>query len=169
MKNLLYITSFIVFFLSCEQPTSTNSDFDKGISNFEMNKQVADKAFDLFISKDIDGMMDLYSEDVIWSPANTTDSLTKPELREAMTGWMQNFEIFTFNDRQYYPGVDEDFIPNGSVRTYGTWNGTHNSGAKTVSKYYSVTEYNGDGKISAALEWFDVGGVFDQLESQTEE
>ena len=35
-----------------------------------------------------------------------------------------------------------------------------NSGAKTVSKYYSVTEYDSEGKISAALEWFDVGGVF---------
>ena len=56
--------------------------------NFEKNKQVADKAFDLFIAKEsIDGMMELYSEDVIWSPANTTDSLTKPELREAMMGF----------------------------------------------------------------------------------
>ena len=35
-----------------------------------------------------------------------------------------------------------------------------------VSKYYSVTQFNDDGKITTALEWFDVGGVFDQLESQ---
>ncbi len=169
MKNLFYIITLIGLFLSCDQPAPTNTNFDEGILNFEKNKQVADKAFDLFIAKDIDGMMELYSEDVVWSPANTTDSLTKPELREAMMGWMNDFELFTFNERQYYPGVDENFIPNGSVRTYGIWNGNHKSGAKTVSKYYSVTEYDSEGKISAALEWFDVGGVFDQLEAQTVE
>ena len=32
-------------------------------------------------------------------------------------------------------GVDENFVPDGSVRTYGTWEGTHKSGAKTVNKY----------------------------------
>ena len=102
----------------------------------------------------------------IYSPANTNDTLTKADLREAMTGWMENFEVFTFDQRQYYPGVDENFIPDGSVRSYGVWNGTHISGAKTKSKYYSVTRFNDEGKVTTALEWFDVGGVFDQLEAQ---
>ena len=70
---------------------------------------------------------------------------------------MNDFELFTFNERQYYPGVDENFIPNGylnlsSVRTYGIWNGNHKSGAKTVSKYYSkYTEYDSEGKINLEL------------------
>ena len=103
---------------------------------------------------------------LIWSPANTTDSLSKDALREGMNGWMTEFEVFSFNERQYYPGVDDNFVPDGSVRTYGTWEGTHKSGAKTVNKYYSVTQYNEEGKIVAALEWFDVSGVFDQVEGQ---
>ena len=109
---------------------------------FEKNKAIADKTFDLFIAKDLDGMMDMYADDVIWSPANTTDSLSKDALREGMTGWMTEFEVFSFNERQYYPGVDDNFVPDGSVRTYGTWEGTHKSGAKTVNKYYSVTQFN---------------------------
>ena len=106
----------------------------------------------------------MYSEDLIWSPANTNDSLSKAAFKEGMTGWMTEFEVFSFDERQYYPGVDDNYVPNGSVRVYGTWNGTHNSGAQTVTKYYCVLEFNDDGKIVTDLEWFDLGGVFDQIE-----
>ncbi len=129
---------------------------------FNKNKEIADKTFDLFIAKDLEGMLNMYSDDLIWSPANTIDSLSKADFEQGMKGWMTEFEVFSFNDRQYYPGVGDNFVPNGSVRIYGTWVGTHNSGAQTVSKYYAVLEFNDEGKITADLEWFDVGGVSDQ-------
>ena len=166
MKYLVNLTLSLFILVSCNQNVSDNSAFDEGLAKFEKNKSLADKTFDAFIAKDLDAMMDMYADDAIWSPANTLDSLNKDALREGMTGWMTEFEVFSFNDRQYYPGVDDNFIPDGSVRTYGTWVGTHNSGATTVSKYYSVTQFNDDGKIVTALEWFDLGGVFDQDESQ---
>ena len=109
-------------------------------------------------------MMDMHSEDLIWSPASTNDTLSKAAFREGMAGWMSEFEAFRFENRQYYPGVGEDFIPDGSVRTYGTFYGTHKSGKQTTTKYYSVTQFNEEGKITADLEYFDLGGVFDQLE-----
>ena len=31
-----------------------------------------------------------------------------------------------------------------------------------------VLEYNEDGKIAGNMEWFDLGGIFDQLEESTE-
>ena len=77
---------------------------------------------------------------------------------------MYKRQQFTFNDRQYYPGVDDNFVPNGSVRTYGTWIGTQITGKQTITKYYSVLEFNEEGKITADLEYFDLGGVWDQLE-----
>ena len=166
MKNLIIILVTVMFATSCTPPPPDTSALDAGMEMFNKNKAIADKTFNLFIAKDLDGMMDIYSDDVNWSPANTLDSLSKDALREGMAGWMTDFEVFSFNDRKYYPGVDDNFVPDGSVRTYGTWVGTHNSGATTVSKYYSVTQYNDDGKIITALEWFDVGGVFDQVESQ---
>ena len=135
---------------------------------FNINIDIADIVFDLFIAKDLDGMLSMYSDDLIWSPANTSDSLSKAAFKEGMTGWMTEFEVFSFDERQYYPGVDDNYVPNGSVRVYGTWNGTHNSGAQTVTKYYCVLEFNDDGKIVTDLEWFDLGGVFDQIESQME-
>ena len=170
MKNLLYIFTFIALFLSCDQPAPSNSDYDKGIAMFEKNKVIANESYNLFIAKDLDGMMDMHSEDLIWSPASTNDSLSKAEFRAGMKEWMAEFDEFKFVDRQFYPGVSEDFIPNGSVRTYGTFLGTHKSGKETFTKYYSVLEFNEDGKITADLEYFDLGGVFDQLEeTQTEE
>ena len=149
-------------------PEADTSALDSGMEKFNKNKDIADKVFDLFIAKDLDGMLNMYSDDLIWSPANTNDSLSKAAFKEGMTGWMTEFEVFSFDERQYYPGVDDNYVPNGSVRVYGTWNGTHNSGAKTVTKYYCVLEFNDDGKIVTDLEWFDLGGVFDQIESQME-
>ena len=169
MKNLLYIITLTVLFTACDQTATTNTDFDKGMALFEKNKAIANESFNLFIAKDLDGMMDLHSEELIWSPASTTDSLSKDEFRAGMKGWMDEFDKFKFVDRQFYPGVGEDFIPNGSVRTYGTWLGTHKSGKETITKYYSVLEFNEDGKITADLEYFDVGGVFDQLEETDKE
>ena len=157
----------IIALLSCSQQVCDNSAYDAGMASFKKNKAIADEIFDLFIDKDIDGMLDMYAEDVIYSPAYTSDTLSKEDLRSAMIGWMESFEGFTFDQRQYYPGVDEDFIPDGSVRSYGEWNGIHSSGAKTKSKYYSVTRFNEEGKVTVGLEWFDVGGIFDQIEAQT--
>ena len=166
MKKIINLILVAALFYSCSQPAADTTAFDQGLASFEKNKAIADKVFNLFIEKDLDGMVDMYADDLIYSPANTNDTLTKADLREAMTGWMENFEVFTFDQRQYYPGVDENFIPDGSVRSYGVWHGTHISGAKTKSKYYSVTRFNDEGKVTTALEWFDVGGVFDQIESQ---
>lgn len=168
MKNLIIILVTVMFITSCTPPPLDTSALDTGMEMFNKNKEIADKTFDLFIAKDLEGMLNMYSDDLIWSPANTIDSLSKADFEQGMKGWMTEFEVFSFNDRQYYPGVGDNFVPNGSVRIYGTWVGTHNSGAQTVSKYYAVLEFNDEGKITADLEWFDVGGVSDQVESQME-
>ena len=165
MRNIIIILCVCFAVVSCTTPPEADtSALDSGMEKFNKNKDIADKVFDLFIAKDLDGMLNLYSEDLIWSPANTSDSLSKAAFKEGMTGWMTEFEVFSFDERQYYPGVDDNYVPNGSVRVYGTWNGTHNSGAQTVTKYYCVLEFNDDGKIVTDLEWFDLGGVFDQIE-----
>tara|TARA_B100000886_G_scaffold273054_1_gene196987 strand:- start:190 stop:687 length:498 start_codon:yes stop_codon:yes gene_type:complete len=164
MKYIVNLILIVVLLSSCSQQTPDTSAFDAGMAKFERNKAIADKSFNLFIARDLDGMMDMHSEDLIWSPASTNDTLSKAAFREGMAGWMSEFDAFTFVNRQYYPGVGEDFIPDGSVRTYGTWIGTHKSGKQTTTKYYSVTQFNDEGKITADLEYFDLGGVFDQLE-----
>ena len=69
---------------SCSQQTCDTSAFDAGMDKFERNKAIADKTFNLFIAKDLDGMMDMHSEDLIWSPASTNDTLSKAAFREGI-------------------------------------------------------------------------------------
>ena len=103
MKYLVNYILILILVSGCSQPVSeTNSEFDAGMAMFEKNKAIADKTFNLFVAKDLEGMMDVYMEDLIWSPANTTDSLSKDAFREGMMGWMSEFDQFEFVDRQYY-------------------------------------------------------------------
>lgn len=164
MKHIVNFLILLPLLSSCSKQMNDTSAYDAGMAKFEKNKAIADKTYNLFIARDLDGMMDMHSEDLIWSPANTNDTLSKSAFRDGMAGWMSEFDAFSFENRQYYPGVDENFIPDGSVRTYGTWIGTHKSGKQTITKYYSVLQFSDDGKVIADLEYFDLGGVFDQLE-----
>ena len=110
--------------------------------------------------------MNNYADDLVWSPPNTNDSLSMEAFAEGMKGWHADFENFKFKDRQYYPGVsDGDYIPDGGVRVYGTWHYNHKATGKVLeTKYYGVFQFNEEGKIAYDLEWFDLGGIFAQLE-----
>ena len=96
MKYTVNLILIIVLLSSCSQQTCDTSAFDAGMAKFERNKAIADKTFNLFIAKDLDGMMDMHSEDLIWSPASTNDTLSKVAFREGMAGWMSEFEAFRF-------------------------------------------------------------------------
>ena len=163
MKNLLFLI-VIAAIVSCQAPVDNNSQLD----GFKTNQASADAAFNLFENGSLEEMGEMYADDMFWSPPNTTDSLSKDEWQNGMKEWHANFENFSFDERLYYPSVDDDFVPNGGVRVYGTWTSTHKAtGAAKKTKYYAVIEYNDEGKVSGTMEWFYLGGVFDQIEAQT--
>lgn len=167
MKNFIIIVCVFFAAASCAPPPPApdTSAFDDGVAKFENNKAIADATFNHFENGDLDAMLDNYADDLIWSPPNTSDSLSKELMSEGMRGWHAEFENFKFRDRQYYPGVDDAFIPDGAVRVYGVWDFSHKASGKALSqKYYAVLQFNDEGKISADLEWFDQGGIFAQLE-----
>ena len=167
MKNFIIIVCVWFAAMSCAPPPPPDtSAFDEGVAKFNANVEIADATFNLFENGDLDGMIANYADDLIWSPPNTSDSLSKEVWAEGMRGWHAEFENFKFRDRQYYPGVSEgDYIPDGGVRVYGVWDFTHKATGKVLSqKYYAVLQFNDEGKIIADLEWFDQGGIFDQVE-----
>ena len=51
----------------------------------------------------------------------------------------------------------------GGVRCYGRWDGVHKSGVTTHVNYYGTFEFNKDGKISSANEFFDLGGLMNAV------
>ena len=165
MKNFIIIVCVWFAAMSCAPPPPDTSAFDEGVAKFNVNVEIVDATFNLFENGDLDGMIANYADDLIWSPPNTSDSLSKELMSEGMRGWHAEFENFKFRDRQYYPGVDDAFIPDGAVRVYGVWDFSHKASGKALSqKYYAVLQFNDEGKISADLEWFDQGGIFAQLE-----
>ena len=166
MKNLIIILSVWFTVVSCTQSAPDTSAFDEGVAKFEKNKAIADATFNLFENGDLETFMNNYADDLVWSPPNTNDSLSMDAFAEGMKGWHADFENFKFKDRQYYPGVsDGDYIPDGGVRVYGTWHYNHKATGKVLeTKYYGVFQFNEEGKIAYDLEWFDLGGIFAQLE-----
>ena len=79
-----------------------------------------------------------------------------------MKGWHNEFENFKFTNRQYYPGVDDTrFLPDGGVRSYGTWTFNHKAtGTEFEQSYYSVQQFDEDGNTSFIWEFFDAGSIF---------
>ena len=81
---------------------------------------------------------------------------------EGMKGWHNEFENFKFTNRQYYPGVDDTrFLPDGGVRSYGTWTFNHKAtGTEFEQSYYSVQQFDEEGNTSFIWEFFDAGSIF---------
>ena len=101
---------------------------------------------------------------MLWHPPHG-DSLSKSDWSPTMKMWHENFENFKFTNRQYFPGVDEAFEPNGSVRVYGAWSFTHKETGMEFSnqKWYSVANFNDNGQQNEMWEYFDQSHSFLKL------
>ena len=97
------------------------------------------------------------SDDFIWSPpAVGMDSLPKAEWEKAFRGFMSNFDNKKLTNPQYFAALDEDNVPDGNVRAYGTWTSNFASnGKKSMLKWYAVLQFNEEGKLSHYMEWYD--------------
>tara|TARA_X000000368_G_C22994862_1_gene696132 strand:- start:720 stop:1262 length:543 start_codon:yes stop_codon:yes gene_type:complete len=170
MKNLKLI--FTVMALAAISYSCNNSAVQKmmeepenpGMVKYETNQKLYDKAFDLFCDNNLDEFEKNVSEDVLWHPPHG-DSLAKSDWSTTMKMWHENFENFKFTNRQYFPGVDEAFEPNGSVRVYGAWSFSHKETGMEFSnqKWYSVANFNDNGQQDEIWEYFDQSHSFLKL------
>jgi len=56
---------------------------------------------------------------------------------------MDNYTDISFEDEQYFAGLDDDQKPNGDVRVYGTWHFTYlGNSQRGALKYYTVLFFN---------------------------
>ena len=187
MKYLVNLTFLLFILVSCNQNAPDTSAFDDGLALFEKNKAIADKTFNLFIAKDIDGVMNLFADSALWSPPeyNSYEWLSKDELKVALTNYMNAFDNLKFTPGINLPGgnlVDgfwggsryrSDGNENTSslsssnpnnIRVYGTWSSTHTeSGKETFSKWYAIVNFNDIGKIVRFNDWFNVDGLQVQI------
>ncbi len=162
MKKLITIIT-IASLIGCSSPLEDK--FNAGMEKYNINAEKADTEYTQFENGDLQAMFDGASEDLIWSSPQG-DSLTKQDWMNGMKGWHADFENFKFVNRQYYPGVDDvDFLPDGGVRTYGSWMFNHKAtGTEFNQPYYSVQQYDDNGNTIFIWEFFDAGSIFLKLQ-----
>ena len=167
MRPLL-ITLLALLIFACqpaaEQPAAeapAEETVDLNMEAFEKNSKTVRQFIDKFIAKDLDGMKALISEDFFASPPEWgLDSLNPAQWQEREQYFMDNYSDITFEDDQYFAGLDDDQTPNGDVRVYGNWHFTYNgNNQRGAMKWYSVFFFNDDGKISGQMEWFNTADL----------
>ena len=159
MKLFLSITlSFLIF--SCQQAPTTSTDEDKAdpmMETYAKNVESVKQMFAAFSEKDLDKMKTLISDDFIWSPPGYgMDSLPIPQWEESMQGFMTNYNDIKYENPLYFAGLGDDQKPDGGVRTYGNWISIYvPNGKESAVKYYSVFQFNDDGKMIHQMEWYN--------------
>lgn len=151
-KTILFIGLFIGL-MSCNQPTGNHPDF-------EANLEIAKKFIQLHEVEDYKTQESLLHDDLLWQPpVYGAPQYGKAEHVEAMKMYQTMFDNITYEAQNWLPGVNaETGMLDGSVRTYGTWKGTHTESGKS----FSLTSYHTmdfkEGKIVAGGDYFDFGG-----------
>ena len=162
MKNFIVVL-LTVFLASCAVD-SQHPDFEKHV---ELGKNF----FKLHGEEKFDEMKDLLSDDLSWtSPAYGEGLIDKETQLGYIKMYQDNYENVTFTANYWLPGVDTLSLKNdGSVRVYGTWYWTHTeTGTEGGNKWYGILTFNEEGKINSFTDWFDAGGVQDQIEKALE-
>ena len=141
MKRILLIAGLIL--CSCSQPLQN--------PNFEKNVVLAKKWFELWEAEDIEGLSLMISDKVEWQGAFYGQELTKSkaEVIDYINGWIGAMENINYEPDNFLAGVDpETNLPDGSVRTYGTWTGINTASAKNFEvKFYHFLTFNDDGLV----------------------
>lgn len=178
----------IVALFGCKQAaeaeTETVMEVKAGPDYAEFDRKVAViKAFyEAHSNENLEAQAAMLSDTMQWSPPgyNGNKWLGKEDLLAALKGYHE-----AFDNIKYTPGVvtaddtvggfwsgsvfPEESAENTSdvIRIYGTWTATHTESEKEIGvKFYSLGSVNADGQIVSASDYFDAGGIMDQIEAQ---
>jgi|ERR1051326_1558661 hypothetical protein len=169
MKKLLLIPIVSLLLAACandekkEEEASKKSDDMKAL--YEKNLAVIKSSIAAFEKKDIQGWAANVADSAKWSsPAYGDTVSTKTHWKESLTAYVNNWNDLKLTNPNFLPGVDSSTqLPDGSVRFYGVWVGTHKSGQQTSGKFYGSYDLNKDNKIIFGDEYFDVGGLMNAV------
>ncbi len=153
MKNLIYI-AVIGLLASCSQPQNPN---------FEANVEIAKAWFADFETEDMDKVAAYFADELEYQGAfyGMPMMTTKDQVVQYMQGWHSAMDNIKYEPENYLPGVDpETNLPNGSVRTYGTWTGVSaTSGKSFEAKFYHYLTFDENGLIINGGDYGDAMGI----------
>ena len=166
MKKLfrLSLVAILFFAASCNTQVDNNP-------NYASNLEVAKSFMTAHGTEDIDAQTEMLHEDLLWQPpAYGAKQYGKSEHIEALSMYQILFDNILYTADNWLPGVlAETGELDGSVRTYGTWTGTHTETGKPFSLHSYHTLDFVDGKIFAGGDYFDLGGFFTSFQDKEEE
>jgi ketosteroid isomerase-like protein len=165
MKKFLFLGLVASLLLSCAQP----NPYETKLPDFRENAKVVHALFDALENEDLEAAASFYSEETQFNPpAFGGKVLNKTELMELYGGMMQLMSNIKANDRDFYPGVDNNFYPDGSVRAYIRWTADAENGAIGEIKAYEVFRFNEEHKITEVDEYLDNTGLLNAITAASE-
>ena len=158
MKKLLLLLVATAFLVSCGQ-TPKEAPVNPKMDVFNKNVATTKAWLSSFMENDSTTLFsDKYiTKDFIWSPpAVGMDSLPREQWENQVKSFMSIYDNKMLLNAQYFAALDEENLPDGNVRVYGTWNSIlAKTGGKIKLKWYAVIRFNEEGKIAHLLEWYD--------------
>lgn len=171
MKQLLFLfmAAFLLFSCNTEnkETATTNNQSDE---LYGQHLAIVKGMVTNFENKDLDAFFTNVADTATWNSPMYGDTVqTKAHWRESLQYWVDNWDNLHLENPLYLPGVDTTTLkPDGSVRYYGQWVGTHKA-TGTITRLHSFYEYfnfNADHKIHANGSFFDVGGLMKAVEAK---
>jgi quinol monooxygenase YgiN len=156
MKNLITKAFLAVVLCSCSSGEHPN---------YQKNLAIAQKYFALHEEESLEEQMALISKDIVHESPLYNGSQSRYEgVRAILNGYHQSFEDIQFTALNWLPGTDSLGKPDGSVRTYGKWTGTHAvTGKKLNLSSYHYFNFNKEGLINGAGDFFDATGMLNAV------
>ncbi len=157
--------------LNCTQTVKTDNTTSKTSdvkALYEKNLATLKSGITAFENKNLDDWATSVADSAIWhSPAYGAAPGKKEDWKKALTAYTTEWDSLKLMHPNFLPGIDSithEF--DGSVRYYGEWDGIHKSGIRTAVNFYGAYEFNKDGKIVVAFEFFDVGGLMNAVKGK---
>ena len=164
MKKLTLLLVFTSLLISCNQKTQEEVQMEAAMALYEQNAKVVHALFDSLENEDLEKASSFFTEEAKFNPpAYEGEDLDKKGIIDNYNGFMQILDNIKASDRDFYPTVDENFIPDGGVRIYTTWSADLGDNSMQGIKAYEVFKFNENNKIIEVDEYMDVSGLLSKI------
>ena len=170
MKLFIFFLFISTAVYSCKEQVKNETTLKLSEAKvlYEKNLASLQKGIRAFENENIDEWAETVADTTIWNSA-AYGSLpgTKEDWKKTLIAYFADWDSIKLNYPDFLPGIDSathEF--DGSVRYYGIWNGIHRSGVRTSVNMYATYDFNKEGKIVNASEFFDVGGLMNAIKAK---
>ncbi|HUS02026.1 MAG TPA: hypothetical protein VMY77_09880 [Chitinophagaceae bacterium] len=170
MKLFVFLILIAGALHSCNETVKSESNSQSSTAKtlYEKNLASLQKGISAFENENIEQWAETVSDTTIWNSAVYGSSPAgKEDWKKALMAYFADWDSLKLNYPDFLPGIDSathEF--DGSVRYYGIWMGVHKSGVRTSVNMYATYDFNTEGKIVNASEFFDFGGLMNAIKGK---